>query len=47
VQWVFLVEEEYRLAVLETEQRFVARLIESLGHPDYGRAWDAAFRGGH
>lgn len=47
LQWVFLVEEEYRLAVLETEQRFVAGLIESLGHPDYGRAWDAAFRGGH
>jgi DNA-binding PadR family transcriptional regulator len=45
VQWVFLVEEEYRLAVLQTERRFVGEIIESLGSPDYARAWDAAFRG--
>jgi hypothetical protein len=28
--WPFAVEEEYRLAVLEAERRFVARLVEAL-----------------
>lgn len=40
VPWVFLIEEEYRLAVLKTEQRFVRELIESLGKPDYVRKWN-------
>lgn len=39
VPWVFLVEEEYRLRVIETEQRFVKKLIDSLGTPDYVRRW--------
>ncbi|MWK36735.1 PadR family transcriptional regulator [Actinomadura sp. J1-007] len=39
VIWVFLVEDEYELAVLEAECRFVTRLIESLQRPDYIRAW--------
>ncbi|HEV7934344.1 MAG TPA: PadR family transcriptional regulator [Actinomadura sp.] len=43
VAWVFLVEEEYRLAVLEAECRFVTRLIESLEQPDYVRAWQEIF----
>jgi len=40
VPWVFLIEEEFRLAELKTEQRFVKELIESLGKPDYVRKWN-------
>jgi hypothetical protein len=36
---VFLVEEEYRLALLDAELRFVTTLIESLKDPAYRRAW--------
>ncbi|MCW2900807.1 MAG: PadR-like family transcriptional regulator [Streptosporangiaceae bacterium] len=43
VAWVFLVEEEYRLAVLDAECRFVTGLIESLKQPDYVRAWQEIF----
>jgi DNA-binding PadR family transcriptional regulator len=39
VLWVFLAEEEYRLALLEAEHRFVASLIESLKDPAYHRLW--------
>jgi DNA-binding PadR family transcriptional regulator len=46
VPWVFLVEEEYRLAVLEAEHRFVTGLIESLKQPDYVRAWQEIFGSG-
>jgi DNA-binding PadR family transcriptional regulator len=45
VAWVFLVEEEYRLALLDAESRFVTKLIESLGQPDYIRAWQQLFGG--
>jgi DNA-binding PadR family transcriptional regulator len=41
--WVFLVEEEYRLALVEAESRFVTGLIESLEQPDYVRAWQEFF----
>jgi DNA-binding PadR family transcriptional regulator len=41
--WVFLVEEEYRLALVEAESRFVTGLIESLEQPDYIRAWQEFF----
>src|SRR5678816_3667943 len=40
VPWVFLIEEDYRLSVLKTEQRFVKQLMESLGKPDYIRKWN-------
>jgi DNA-binding PadR family transcriptional regulator len=40
VPWVFLIEEEYRLAVVKTEQRFIKELIESLGKPEYARKWN-------
>lgn len=40
VPWVFLIEEEYRLAVVKTELRFVKGLIASLGKPDYVRQWN-------
>jgi DNA-binding PadR family transcriptional regulator len=43
VAWVFLVEEEYRLAVLDAESRFVTGLIESLEDPEYVRAWQQIF----
>ncbi|MBB5868917.1 DNA-binding PadR family transcriptional regulator [Allocatelliglobosispora scoriae] len=41
--WVFLVEEEYALALLEAEHRFVTGLISSLQEPDYVRAWHEIF----
>ncbi|MET1075835.1 MAG: PadR family transcriptional regulator [Umezawaea sp.] len=44
VAWVFLVEEEYRLAVLEAEARFVTTLVEQLGKPDYVRMWQGMFQ---
>ncbi|TDC95720.1 PadR family transcriptional regulator [Actinomadura sp. 7K507] len=39
VEWVFLVEERYRAALLDAEHRFVAELIEAMRHPDYIRKW--------
>lgn len=43
VGWVFLVEERYRIAQLETERRFVAELVEGLKRPDYIRTWRETF----
>ena len=40
VPWIFLVEEEYRLATLKTEQRFIKDLTESLSAPEYVRQWN-------
>ena len=39
VLWVFLAEEQYRLALLEAERRFVTNLIASLKDPAYHRLW--------
>lgn len=39
VEWIFLVEEQYRLTVLDAECRFVVDLIEALEQPDYIQAW--------
>jgi DNA-binding PadR family transcriptional regulator len=39
VPWVFLIDEEYRLDTLDTERRFVTRLMTSLQDPEYHRAW--------
>ena len=44
--WVFVVEDNYRLALLETESRFVAELVQSLNQPDYVKAWQEQFGGG-
>ena len=41
--WVFLIEDKYRLAVLEAEAGFVAELIESLQDPDYVAQWHQQF----
>ncbi|GLZ36817.1 PadR family transcriptional regulator [Actinokineospora sp. NBRC 105648] len=46
VLWVFLIEEDYRLALLEAEHRFVTALIDSLKAPEYARAWRAVFEEG-
>jgi DNA-binding PadR family transcriptional regulator len=43
VAWVFLVEEDYRLALVDAESRFVTGLIESLKQPEYVRAWQEIF----
>jgi DNA-binding PadR family transcriptional regulator len=45
VQWVFLIEDDYRLALLQAEHRFVGGLIEALAAPDYLTAWQEAFGG--
>ena len=43
---LFLIEEEYRLALLEAESSFVERFIEQITHPEtgWGRMW-AEFHG--
>lgn len=41
--WVFLVEDDYRLAVLDAELAFIARLVDSLSAPDYARTWHETF----
>lgn len=43
---LFLVEEEYRLAVLDAEYTFVQRFIDQINHPEtgWGRPW-AEFHG--
>jgi DNA-binding PadR family transcriptional regulator len=46
VPWVFLVEEDYRLRVLETESDFVSGLASSLADPAYAAQWHAVFGGG-
>ncbi|GAA3507560.1 DNA-binding PadR family transcriptional regulator [Streptosporangium album] len=43
VLWVFLVDDEYRIATLDTEHRFVTGLIASIQQPDYVRAWQEFF----
>ena len=45
VDWVFLIEEEYRLAMREAERGYVAGLAERLASPDYHRMWHEFFRG--
>ncbi|MGH3788135.1 MAG: PadR family transcriptional regulator [Pseudonocardiaceae bacterium] len=46
VPGLFLVEEEYRLALLETEFVFIERFIDQINHPEtgWGRMW-AEFHG--
>ncbi|HEY8482345.1 MAG TPA: PadR family transcriptional regulator [Spirillospora sp.] len=43
VEWVFLVEEEYRAALLDAERRFVTELIETMSDPGYVRKWQEHF----
>jgi hypothetical protein len=43
VAWIFLVEEQYGLALLRSESEFVAGLIDSLNDPDHARQWKETF----
>ncbi|WP_026405113.1 PadR family transcriptional regulator [Actinomadura rifamycini] len=43
VGWVFLVEERYRIAMIEAEHRFVGELMEALREPEYVRGWHQMF----
>jgi DNA-binding PadR family transcriptional regulator len=45
LHWVFLVEEEYRRALVEAEHRFVEGLVAALEEPEYVAAWNAFFEG--
>ena len=36
---VFLMEEEYRLALMDAERSFVAGLIDLIAQPDFGQVW--------
>ena len=45
LDWWFLIEEEYRLAMCEAERGYVASLAERLAGPDYHRMWNEFFRG--
>ena len=43
VAWVFVIEDEYRIAVLEAERAFVTELVASLEDPDYAKGWHQVF----
>jgi DNA-binding PadR family transcriptional regulator len=43
VLWIFLVEDEFRLTLMEAEIAFVTKLIGSLDQPDYIRVWQEIF----
>jgi len=45
LDWWFLIEEEYRLAMRAAERDYVGRLAERVGGPDYHRMWHEFFRG--
>ncbi|MGO4701283.1 helix-turn-helix transcriptional regulator [Dyella sp. 2RAB6] len=40
VPWIYLIEEDYRLAVLAAEYSFVSQLAESLNRADYLETWN-------
>ncbi len=44
--WVFLVEDRYRLALLDAEAQFVTELVAALADPDYITEWQKSFEGG-
>lgn len=43
VEWIFLVEEEYRISVQEAELRLVEKLTGELSQADYQRRWHDIF----
>jgi len=43
VAWVFLIEEQYALAMMDAESGYVAELVQSLTQPDYIRSWQETF----
>jgi DNA-binding PadR family transcriptional regulator len=46
VAWVFVIEDEYRVAVLEAERAWVTQLTASLADPDYAKGWHQVFGDG-
>jgi len=45
VEWIFLVEEEYRIALLEAELRLVEKLTGELAKAEYQDSWRQHFGG--
>lgn len=45
VEWIFLVEEEYRISLLEAELRLVERLTGELAKAEYQQLWRQHFGG--
>ncbi|MCR3748668.1 PadR family transcriptional regulator [Lentzea californiensis] len=43
VQWIFLVEEEYRMSLLEAELRLVQKLTTELAKAEYQQTWREIF----
>jgi DNA-binding PadR family transcriptional regulator len=43
VQWIFLVEEEYRMSLLEAELRLVEKLTTELAKAEYQHLWREIF----
>ncbi|RDI27698.1 PadR family transcriptional regulator [Lentzea flaviverrucosa] len=43
VQWIFLVEEEYRMSLLEAELRLVRKLTAELAKAEYQHTWREIF----
>ena len=43
VAWIFLVDEDYRAAILEAERAFVERVLVKLEEPGYREAWHRHF----
>jgi DNA-binding PadR family transcriptional regulator len=45
VEWIFLVEEEYRIALLEAELRLVEKLTGEMAKAEYQDSWRQHFGG--
>ncbi|MGW6448235.1 PadR family transcriptional regulator [Lentzea sp. NPDC055074] len=43
VQWIFLVEEEYRMSLAEAELRLVEKLTNELAKAEYQQSWREIF----
>ncbi|WP_320065173.1 PadR family transcriptional regulator [Micromonospora sp. RTGN7] len=43
VRWIFLVEEQYALAMMDAESRYLTELTSSLTDPGYIRSWQETF----
>lgn len=43
VQWIFLVEEEYRMSLVEAELRLVEKLTGELAKAEYQQSWREIF----
>ncbi|GLY68236.1 PadR family transcriptional regulator [Amycolatopsis taiwanensis] len=45
IEWIYLVDDQYRLAALDFERQFVTGLIDSLKDPAYQRKWHEMAKG--